>query len=144
MLKNAIKNGRLAVVVSALLSAALVFGGLFLQVDRAGAQETATEEATTAAEAEDSGTSPVSTWLESINLDSFFGGTRWYQWAILLGAVLAGLVAGRLASAILRRIGRGVSQAGYQAQAGLFEGAGDGLVGSVGRPTRGRSRSPQY
>ena len=79
--------------------------------------------ATLAAQESAAPSSPYGPLERAMDWLSRLGPRGWIHGLVLLAAILAGVVLGRIAAAVLRRIGSRVERTRFQVQAGLFEGA---------------------
>ena len=64
----------------------------------------------------------VTSLFDRLNIDAFWETNTLEHWSLLLGGVLAGLAAGRIASLVLRRLGKRFEDRGWKSRARLLTG----------------------
>lgn len=62
-------------------------------------------------------------WFQQLDLQALWLENTWQDWATLAGAVLAGILAGRLAALVVHRIAGRLAQHGWHAQAHFVDSA---------------------
>lgn len=130
---------RLMLGLTWIACAALIVGGLFLlsapsygeetnhaepdapQADGDTASEAAEGEEHDPAEADDPWS--FSDFLADLQLTTLWTDNAWLNWIVLFIAILAGLIAGKIASAFFQRVGQRIEHLEYPLQARMFTDA---------------------